>query len=204
MTDWVMETILGMAKAGGWLTERSTSSGPLKVESSLVHTRRANPRNARTHSNKKQRRLIAAALRKFSFLNPVLVDDANMILAGHGRVEAVKLEGFSAFAVVRFDHLTIADNKIAEQAGWDREILAIELGELIDLSTVEGFENFEQIGAARLASDDAPRRRHSGPADGPSLATSALSGGETANASGGDEEARDAQTAVASEHGDVR
>jgi hypothetical protein len=203
MTDWVMETIVDMAKAGGWPTERSTSSGPLKVEWSLIHTRRPNPRNARTHSNK-QRRRIAAALRKFSFLNPVLVDDANMTLADHGRVEAVKLEGFSAFAVVRFDHLTIADNKIAEQAGWDREILAIELGELIDLSTVEGFENFEQIGAARLASDDAPRRRHSGPAEGPSLATSALSGGETANACGGDEEARGVQTAVASEHGNVR
>ena len=86
--------------------------------------------------------------KKFGFLNPVLVDDANVILAGHGRVEAAKLEGFAQVPVIRFDHLTeaqkrayvIADNKIAEQAGWDREILAIELGELIDLLPTEGFD----------------------------------------------------------------
>jgi hypothetical protein len=200
---------MDIAKAGGWPTGRSTSSGPLKVEWAPINTRRANPRNARTHSNK-QRRRIAAGLRKFSFLNPVLVDDVNMILVDHGRVERTKLEGFSAFPVVRFDRLAdaqkradvIADNKIAEQAGWDREILAIELGELIDLLTVEGFESFEQIDTARFASDDAPR--HSGPADVPFLTTSPLSGCETVNASGGDEEARLVQTAVASERGNVR
>jgi len=142
-----MEAIMDVAKAAGWPTGRSTSSGPLQVEWAPIQTLRANPRNARTHSNK-QRRQIAASLRKFGFLNPVLVDDANMILAGHGRVEAARLEGFSAVPVIRFDHLTdaqkrayvIADNKIAEQAGWDREILAIELGELIDLLPAEGFD----------------------------------------------------------------
>lgn len=136
-----------VAKAAGWPTGRSTSSGPLKVEWAAMQTLRANTRNARTHSNK-QRRQIAANLRKFGFLNPVLVDDDNMILAGHGRVEAARLEGFGAVPVNRFDHLTdaqkrayvIADNKIAEQAGWDREILAIALGELIDLLRVEGFD----------------------------------------------------------------
>lgn len=77
----------------------------------------------------------AAGLRKFSVLNPVLVDDANLILADHGRVKRVRLEGFSALPVIRFDRLTdaqkraevVADNKIAEQASWDRGILAIEL-----------------------------------------------------------------------------
>jgi hypothetical protein len=85
-----------IAKAGGWPTERSTSAAPLKVGWAPINTRRANPRNARTHSNR-QRRWIAAGLRKFSFLNPVLVDDVNMILVDHGRVERTKLEGFTAF-----------------------------------------------------------------------------------------------------------
>jgi hypothetical protein len=108
---------------------------------------RPNPRNARTHS-RKQIRLIAASIRKFGFLNPVLVDDTNMVLAGHGRLEAARLEGLDGAPVLRFGHLTkaekraylIADNKIAEQAGWDREMLAIELGELIDLLPAEGLD----------------------------------------------------------------
>jgi hypothetical protein len=211
MTDWVMEAIMDIAKAGGWLTGGSIRPERPKDERTLIHILRANRRNARAHTNK-QRSQIAAGLRKFSFVNPVLVDDADMIFADRGRVESVKLEGFSAFPVVRLNHLTdaqeraevIADDKISEQAGWDLEILAIELGELIDPLTVAGFESFEQIGAARLASDDAPRRRHSGPADGRSLATSALSSGQTVNASRGDEGARGVQMAVASERGNVR
>ena len=71
-----------------------------------------------------------------------------MILAGHGRLGGARLEGMTHVPVIRFDHLSeaqkrayaIADNKIAEQAGWDREMLAIELGELIDLSPVEGLD----------------------------------------------------------------
>jgi hypothetical protein len=186
MTDWVMETIVDIAKAGGWPTGRSIASGALEVERRpLIHILRANPQNARAHANKR-RRQIAAGLRKFSFINPVFVDDANMILADHDRNERAKLEGFSAVPVVRFDRLVdlqkcadvIADDRIAEQAGWNPEILAVELGEWIDLWTVEGFERFKQTDAARLASDDAPRRRCSGPADGPFLAPSALGGRE--------------------------
>jgi hypothetical protein len=186
MTDWVMETIVDIAKAVGWPTGRSIASGALEVERRpLIHILRANPQNARAHANKR-RRQIAAGLRKFSFINPVFVDDANMILADHDRNERAKLEGFSAVPVVRFDRLVdlqkcadvIADDRIAEQAGWNPEILAVELGEWIDLWTVEGFERFKQTDAARLASDDAPRRRCSGPADGPFLAPSALGGRE--------------------------
>ena len=89
-----------------------------------------NPKNARTHS-KKQILRIAASIRQFRFLNPVIVDDKNVVLAGHGRLEAARLEGWPEVPILRFDHLTeaqkrayaIADNKIAEQAGWDREIL---------------------------------------------------------------------------------
>lgn len=105
----------------------------------------AQSQNARTHS-RKQIRQIAASMRKFGFLNPLIVDDENMILAGHGRLEGARLEGMAHVPIVRFVHLSeaqkrayvIADNKIAEQAGWDRELLSIELGELIDLLPIEG------------------------------------------------------------------
>jgi len=78
----------------------------------------------------------------------VLVDDANMVLAGHGRLDAARLDGLDQVPVVRFGHLTavqkraylIADNKIAEQAGWDRELLAVELGELVDLLPAEAMD----------------------------------------------------------------
>jgi DNA modification methylase len=98
------------------------------------------------------------------------VDDANMVLAGHGRLEAARLEGLDHVPVVRFGHLTavqkraylIADNKIAEQAGWDRKMLAIELGELIDLLPTEGFDisltGFEAPEIDLLLADMAPSR----------------------------------------------
>jgi ParB-like chromosome segregation protein Spo0J len=70
-----------------------------------------------------------------------LIDDQGQIIAGHGRVAAAKLLGISAVPTVRLSHLTesekrayiLADNRLAEKAGWDPEILAIELQALIDL-----------------------------------------------------------------------
>jgi hypothetical protein len=96
--------------------------------------------NARTHS-KKQIRQIAGSIRRFGFTNPVLIDDAGEIIAGHGRVEAAKLIGLAAVPTIRLSHLSetekrayvLADNRLAEKAGWDREILAIELQGLVDL-----------------------------------------------------------------------
>jgi DNA modification methylase len=78
----------------------------------------------------------------------VIVDEDNTVLAGHGRLEAARLEGLTQVPTVCFDHLTaaqkraflIADNRIAEQAGWNREMLAIELGELVDLLPIEGLD----------------------------------------------------------------
>jgi DNA modification methylase len=97
------------------------------------------PRNARTHS-RKQIRQIANSIERFGFTNPVLISDENEIVAGHGRVEAAKLLGYAAVPTVRLAHLNaaerrayvIADNKLALNAGWDREVLAIELQGLID------------------------------------------------------------------------
>jgi DNA modification methylase len=97
-------------------------------------------RNARTHS-KKQIRQIAASIERFGFTNPVLVSDAGEIIAGHGRVEAAKLLGMKTVPTVALSHLSeaerrayvLADNKLALNAGWDQEVLAIELQGLIDL-----------------------------------------------------------------------
>ena len=96
--------------------------------------------NARTHSPK-QIRQIAASIETFGFTNPVLIDDRRRILAGHGRVAAARRLGWSEVPCLRIDHMTedqkrsyvIADNRLAENAGWDREILAIELGALAEL-----------------------------------------------------------------------
>ena len=108
---------------------------------------KGNPRNPRTHS-RKQIKKIRASMRKFGPLNPLVVDENNMILAGHGRAEAARQEGIERLPVLRYSHLSeiqkraylIADNKIAEEAGWDREMLAIELGELIELLPAKGLD----------------------------------------------------------------
>ena len=97
------------------------------------------PRNARTHS-RKQIRQIAESIRRFGFTNPVLIDGENCILAGHGRVAAARELGMPTVPCLRVDHMTtaekrayvLADNKLALNAGWDEELLALELKELME------------------------------------------------------------------------
>ncbi|RIJ20777.1 DNA methylase N-4 [Henriciella barbarensis] len=113
------------------------------------------PNNARTHS-KKQVRQIAEAITKFGFTNPILIDEQNCILAGHGRVEAAKLLGMETVPCIRLDYMTeaekrayvIADNKLAMNAGWDEDLLAIELGALGEMDLdfdleITGFDTAE-------------------------------------------------------------
>jgi DNA modification methylase len=112
------------------------------------------PSNPRTH-DARQVRQIAASIEKFGFVNPILVDGKNGLIAGHGRLAAAKLLGMGDVPTLRVDHLTpaqirtyvIADNKLAENAGWDRRLLALELQELaaeLDFDvTVTGFEMAE-------------------------------------------------------------
>jgi DNA modification methylase len=96
--------------------------------------------NARTHS-KKQIRQIADSIQRFGFTNPVLIGDDDEIIAGHGRVEAAKLLGMQNVPALRMSHLdavqrrayVLADNKLALNAGWDHEVLAIELQALVGL-----------------------------------------------------------------------
>ncbi len=132
---------------------------------------RPRARNARMHT-KAQLRQIAASIETFGFTNPVLLDGAGEIIAGHGRVEAAKLLGLDRVPTITLAGLTpeqvrayvIADNRIAENAGWDMDLLALELAELDALSvdleldlTVTGFETAQiDLMIAGRANDDAP------------------------------------------------
>jgi hypothetical protein len=112
----------------------------------------AYPKNARSHS-KSQIRQIAESIKAFSFTNPVLIARNNTIIAGHGRVAAARLLGMDRVPTIRLEGLSedeirsyvIADNRLAEKAGWDQSILAIELQHLLTIDgnfdvTITGFE----------------------------------------------------------------
>ena len=112
----------------------------LKVEQRPIESLKPYRRNARVHSQK-QIAQIAAAIRRFGFLVAILIGADGTIVAGHGRWAAAKLLGMTIVPVIQLDHMTeaerrafaIADNRLAELAGWDEEILAIELQELAAL-----------------------------------------------------------------------
>jgi DNA modification methylase len=95
--------------------------------------------NARRH-DKKQVEQISESLKKFNFINPIIVDENSEIIAGHGRYEAAKLAGLTTVPVIRVSHLTPAevrayrllDNKLAENSKWDEKQLAIELSSLME------------------------------------------------------------------------
>jgi len=125
----------------------------MNFENRPTHSLRPYSGNARTHSPK-QIKQIARSIERFGFNNPVLVDDDDQIMAGHGRVEAAKLLNMKTVPTVRLSHLSesekkayiLADNRLAEKAGWDNEVLAIELQGLVDLGfdvLLTGFEPAE-------------------------------------------------------------
>ena len=118
-----------------------------KVECFAIDALKPNARNARTHS-KKQIRQIADSIAAFGFVVPIVVDEGGIIIAGHGRYAAAKLLGLRQVPVLEVQGLSetkrralaIADNKIAENAGWNRELLAVELPELAEILVVEGLD----------------------------------------------------------------
>ena len=132
-------------------------------------------KNARTHS-KKQIRQIADSIQQFGFTNPLLVDKDNMILAGHGRLAAAKLLQMGKVPCVRLEHMSpaqkrayiLADNKLALNAGWDEELLALELQDLLTLDPgfsidVTGFSIAEVdhlIDGMRVEEAGAPEDEH--------------------------------------------
>lgn len=132
---------------------KAKQSSPLLIVYQKIDQLKPFASNARTHSNR-QIRQIAESIRVFGFTNPVLVHRDNRIVAGHGRVKAAKQLGMDEVPTIRLEDLSdeqirayvIADNKLAENAGWDRAILAVELQHLLTLDcadfdvTITGFE----------------------------------------------------------------
>ena len=138
-----------------------TNLHPMTILHRLAVTYRAtgslkpDPRNARTHS-KRQLQQIVASIRQFGFTNPVLIDPEGVLIAGHGRLLAAKSIGMAEVPTIELvglndaqkTALRLADNKIALGAGWDLDILKVELAELFSLDldmdlTVTGFSTGE-------------------------------------------------------------
>lgn len=125
----------------------------MKVENRLVSELIPYARNPRTHSDE-QIAQIAASIREFGFMNPILIDDKGNVLAGHGRLAAARKLGMKEVPCVLHYHLSdtqrrayiLADNKLALNAGWDDEMLSIEIEELqgagFDLNIL-GFDDID-------------------------------------------------------------
>ena len=127
----------------------------LNIEYKSIGDLHVNPHNPRTHSQT-QVSQIAKSIREFGFINPILIDAEKRILAGHGRLEAAKQLGMETVPTVCVEALTeaqaraylIADNKLAELADWDVELLASELQYVTELDidfdlTITGFDTPE-------------------------------------------------------------
>ncbi len=136
------------------------------INTSLIAIEKLTPngRNARTHS-RKQIRQIADSIAAFGFVVPILVDEDGLIIAGHGRyaaakllelkqVPTIKVEGLSA---AKRRALALADNRIAENAGYDRELLAAELPALKEILAIEGLDlsitGFSPVEVDQLVAD---------------------------------------------------
>jgi DNA modification methylase len=126
-----------------------------QVETAVL---RAYQRNARVHTAKQVTQL-AASIREFGFVNPVIADAANLVVAGHGRLAAAKQLGMTTVPVIRLEHLKpeqirayrIADNRLAELSDWDEELLALELQ---DLSELELAFDLDVVGFATAEIDE--------------------------------------------------
>lgn len=146
------------------MTEAFTARMAQRIELWPVERLQPYDRNARTHSDAQVAK-IAASMTEFGFTNPVLVDSADGIIAGHGRLMAAKRLGLAEVPVVVLDYLTdaqrrayiLADNRLALDAGWDEEMLAAELAAL----QIDGFDldltgfNESEIDRLLVAEDDA-------------------------------------------------
>lgn len=120
-------------------------------------------RNARTHSPA-QVQQIASSIKEFGWTNPILVDGENGIIAGHGRLAAAQLLGLKRVPVIELSGLSesqkrayiLADNKLALNAGWDLEMLKVELEELRDLDYDLLLTGFNSVELADMMSPDVP------------------------------------------------
>jgi DNA modification methylase len=139
---------------------------PLALDYRPIATLIPYVRNARTHSEA-QVALVAGSIREYGFTNPVLVDGDNGIIAGHGRVLAARKLGLASVPVIELAHLSeaqkrayiLADNRLAEAAGWDRELLALEAADLSEMGVDLGSLGFEAAEIDALLNAGAPDPR---------------------------------------------
>ena len=132
----------------------------IKVSTVPINSLIPYARNARTHSDA-QVAQIAASIREFGWTNPVLLDGEKGIIAGHGRVLAARKLGMEEVPCIELSHLTaaqkqayiLADNKLAENAGWDLDLLKLELGELRDLGMDLSITGFDEAFLADLLTE---------------------------------------------------
>lgn len=133
------------------------------TEMQLISTEKLIPyvNNARTHSAEQINKL-RSSLREFGFINPVIIDRDFNVIAGHGRIEAAKAEGISEVPCVFADYLTpaqkkayiLADNRMAMDAGWDEELLRVEIEALQAESFGIGLTGFDESEIADLFETD--------------------------------------------------
>lgn len=168
-----------------------------KIELWPVERLRPYERNARVHEEAQLAQL-AASIQQFGFTAPILVDSDDGILAGHGRLTAARLAGMTVVPVVVLDHLNdaqrrayvLADNKLAENAGWDDARLAEELGDLLREDWDLGALGFSEDELRRLWADldfgefeqlsqpQAPETERAEPEEQPGLGIGAGLGGD--------------------------
>ena len=133
------------------------------TEMQLISTEKLIPyvNNARTHSAEQINKL-RSSLREFGFINPVIIDRGFNVIAGHGRIEAAKAEGIPEVPCVFADYLTdaqkkayiLADNRMAMDAGWDEELLRVEIEALQAESFDVGLTGFDESEIADLFETD--------------------------------------------------
>lgn len=117
--------------------------------------------NSRTHTDE-QVMQIASSIKEFGFTNPILVDGDKGVIAGHGRLKAAKIAGFDSVPVIELSHLSpaqkkayvIADNKIALNAGWDIELLQLEIENLTEFDYDLSLTGFSADDFSRLSDDN--------------------------------------------------
>ena len=138
----------------------------LKVETRPTTKLQPYDNNARVHS-RKQIKKIVASIQERGFTNPILVDENDMILCGHGRLEAAKILGLSEVPAIVLAHLSeaakrayiIADNQLSAESGWSRGMLRTELQGLIDLGydvELSGFDTIEIDSILNVGEEDEP------------------------------------------------
>ncbi|MFM2277940.1 MAG: hypothetical protein RLZZ444_171, partial [Pseudomonadota bacterium] len=144
----------------------------LEVKLVEIDLLKSHPNNARTHS-KKQLKMIASSISKFGFVSPVIATLDNVIIAGHGRVEAARIAGLTNVPVVHFAHndpdmiraYMLADNQLAVKAGWDFDMLIDELHHMQSVEFDVEDLGFEVPELDLLFERDSARKADPGPED---------------------------------------